>query len=126
MAPDTLSRITAGDMPKGDVGAAARIAGIQAAKETARLIPLCHVLPLTSVAVDLVPEPDGRALRVTAAVETNAPTGVEMEALTAVTVALLAVYDMAKGVDRAMMIEGVTLLEKRGGASGDYVREDRG
>ncbi|MBM3464650.1 MAG: cyclic pyranopterin monophosphate synthase MoaC [Armatimonadetes bacterium] len=116
MRPETLARIREGAVAKGDVYACARIAGIQAAKETSRLIPLCHPLALSSVAIDLEPqEPDG--LRVVATVRTTGPTGVEMEALTAVSVAALTVYDMCKAVDRGMSVEAVRLLEKRGGRS---------
>ncbi len=122
MAPATLGLITAGGLPKGDVLAVARIAGIQAAKRTSDLIPLCHPLPLTQVVVDLTPEPDAPGLRATATVRTRGKTGVEMEALAAVSVALLTVYDMAKGVERGMEITGVGLVEKRGGARGDWRR----
>lgn len=122
MRPDTLSMIVEGRAPKGDVFAVARIAGIQAAKRTAELIPLCHPLPLTGVTVDLVPE--GAAVRITTAVETDGKTGVEMEALTAASAAALAVYDMCKAVDRGMEISAVRLLEKSGGASGTWTREE--
>ncbi len=122
MAPETLAQILAGDLPKGDVIAVARIAGIQAAKQTAGLIPLCHPLPLTHVAVDIEPEPELPGLAVTATARTRGRTGVEMEALTAVTVALLTLYDMAKAVDRGMVIASVMLEEKRGGARGDWRR----
>ncbi|MEK7705486.1 MAG: cyclic pyranopterin monophosphate synthase MoaC [Myxococcota bacterium] len=115
--------LASGDVPKGDALAAARLAGIQAAKRTAELIPLCHPLPLTHVSLELVPRRFGYLVR--ARTETSAPTGVEMEALTAVTVAALTLYDMLKAVDRAMHIEGVKLLEKRGGRSGHYVRRPR-
>jgi len=124
MRPATLEALLAGRLPKGDVVAVARIAGIQAAKETSRLIPLCHPLALTHVAVDLDPEPDTPALRATATVRCRGKTGVEMEALTAVAVALLTVYDMAKAVDREMTIDEVALLEKRGGTRGDWARAD--
>lgn len=110
--------IAAGAAKKGDVLATARIAGIMAAKQTSALIPLCHPLPLSSVSVDIVFGPDH--LRVVAEARTAGQTGVEMEALTAVSVALLTIYDMAKALDRAMVIEGVRLLEKRGGKSGDW------
>jgi len=123
MAPETLALVLAGDLPKGDVLAVARVAGIQAAKQTAHLIPLCHPLPLTQVAVDIVPEPDLPALRVTATVRTRGKTGVEMEALTAASVALLTLYDMIKGVERGMEIASIALVEKRGGRHGDWRRQ---
>lgn len=119
MRPETLALVCGGQMPKGDVLACARIAGIMAAKETSRLIPLCHPLPLSEVAIDIAPH-DADALRVQARVGTVGRTGVEMEALTAVTVASLSIYDMCKAVDRGMRIESVCLLEKRGGRSGDW------
>jgi cyclic pyranopterin monophosphate synthase len=120
MSADALALAIAGDSKKGDVRAAAELAGVMAAKRTAELIPLCHQIPLSSVKVELRPE-DG-AIAVTARVKTTAQTGVEMEALTAVTVACLTVYDMLKAVDRTMAIEAIQLEEKRGGASGEYVR----
>jgi cyclic pyranopterin phosphate synthase len=110
-----------GAVAKGDVLATARIAGIMAAKRTAELIPLCHPLPLTSVTVDLNVEVDGVTVIATAA--TDAKTGVEMEAMTAASVALLTLYDMAKAIDKAMMIEQVRLVEKTGGKSGDWRRD---
>ena len=165
MQPATLAAISAGRLPKGDVLAAARIAGIQAAKQTAFLIPLCHPLPITQVVVDAQAEAEAEAeaavesgsapdrigsaagaasnsdrvgsiaeagshpnraglaaVRVTATVKTHAQTGVEMEALTAVSVALLTIYDMAKAVDRAMVISEVRLESKRGGIHGDWAR----
>ncbi|WP_234180174.1 cyclic pyranopterin monophosphate synthase MoaC [Sphingopyxis sp. NFH-91] len=118
MTPEALAAIRAGDAPKGDVLSTARIAGIMAAKRTAELIPLCHPLALTSVAVDFDWEADGISVRATAA--TTGPTGVEMEALTAASVALLTLYDMAKTLDRAMVIGDIRLLEKSGGRSGDW------
>lgn len=118
MSPAALSAIRDGKMPKGDVLAAARIAGIMAAKKTADLIPLCHPLSLDAVTVDFTVEADG--VRVTASASLTGQTGVEMEALTAASVALLTVYDMAKAVDKAMVIEGLRLIEKRGGKSGDW------
>lgn len=126
MAPATLAAALAGDAPKGDVAAAARIAGIMAAKRTAELIPLCHPLPLTTVRVDFRPvERDGRAwLEIEARAETVGPTGVEMEALTAAAVAALTVYDMCKGLERGMVIEEIRLLEKRGGRSGTWRAAD--
>jgi cyclic pyranopterin phosphate synthase len=121
MQPATLEQLVAGRLPKGDALTVARVAGIQAAKQTAQLIPLCHSLALTHVMVDAVAEPALPAVRVTATVRATGPTGVEMEALTAVAVALLTLYDMAKAVDRGMVIEDVALREKRGGQSGDWV-----
>ena len=118
MAPEALAAIRAGNAPKGDVLSTARIAGIMAAKRTAELIPLCHPLALTSVAVEFDWEADGISVRATAA--TTGPTGVEMEALTAASVALLALYDMAKALDGAMVIGDIRLLEKSGGRSGDW------
>lgn len=122
MKPETLAMIVEGRAPKGDVFAVARIAGIQAAKRTADLIPLCHPLPITAVSVDL--EPGDAAVRITAVAETDGKTGVEMEALTAAAVAGLTLYDMCKAVDRGMVISDVRLIEKSGGASGHYLREE--
>ena len=119
MRPETLAVIQAGAAAKGDVLAVARLAGIMAAKRTAELIPLCHPLPLAAVQVDIRPAPpDG--MDVTATVRTTGRTGVEMEALTAATIAALTIYDMCKAVDRGMTIEAVRLVHKSGGASGDY------
>lgn len=118
MLPATRALIEGGAVAKGDVLAVARLAGIMAAKRTADLIPLCHPLPLSGVEVGLVIEDTG--VMVTATARTTHTTGVEMEALTAVTVALLTIYDMAKAVDRGMVIEGVRLLAKSGGRSGDW------
>lgn len=118
LSADALAAIAEGAVKKGDVLATARIAGIMAAKRTSDLIPLCHPLPLSSVLVELTPG-EGR-ITATATARTTGQTGVEMEALTAVSVALLTIYDMAKALDRAMVIEGVRLLEKRGGKSGDW------
>jgi cyclic pyranopterin phosphate synthase len=120
MAPETLELILRGDAKKGDVIGTARIAGIMAAKRTAELIPLCHPLPLSKVTVDIVPDPALPGLTVTATAKVSATTGVEMEALTAVSVACLTVYDMAKAVDRGMRIEGIRLLAKSGGRSGSW------
>ena len=120
MAPATLDALDAGRTPKGDPLVVAQLAGIQGAKRTSDLIPLCHPLPLTSVDVELAPDPDLPGVRAVASARVTGRTGVEMEALTAVSVALLTVYDMLKGVDRSMRIEGVRLLEKRGGQSGDW------
>ena len=118
MSDTALAAIRSGDVPKGDVLAAARIAGIMAAKKTADLIPLCHPLALDSVGVDFAFVDNG--LRVTATASLTGRTGVEMEAMTAVSVALLTIYDMAKAIDKAMIIDGVRLIEKRGGKSGDW------
>jgi cyclic pyranopterin phosphate synthase len=119
MAPETLGRIREGAVGKGDVLGVARLAGIMAAKRTGELIPLCHPLMLTKVAVDLTPaSPD--AVEIEATVRLTGRTGVEMEALTAVTVAALTVYDMCKALDRSMRIEAVRLVHKSGGASGDF------
>lgn len=111
-----------GRLPKGDVWAAARLAGIMAAKNTAQLIPLCHPLPLTGIEIDFLPEPAEEAVTIKATVHTHARTGVEMEALTAAAVAALTLYDMCKAVDRGLVIQDLLLLEKSGGASGDYRR----
>ena len=122
MRPATLALIQEGGLPKGDVIAVARIAGIMAAKRTSDLIPMCHPIAITGVKVDLEPA-DAATLRITARVKTTGKTGVEMEALTAASVAALTVYDMCKAVDRGMRIEGVRLLEKRGGKSGTWTAE---
>ena len=118
IAASALDAIRAGSVKKGDVLAVARVAGIMAAKKTADLIPLCHPLPISGVTLDLEIEAGG--IRATAAVVTTYTTGIEMEAMTAVSVALLTVYDMAKALDRGMRIEGVRLLSKTGGKSGDW------
>lgn len=120
---DALAQIRAGRIAKGDPLQAARIAGIMAAKRTADLIPLCHPLPLTHVDITLVPLPDGYEIEARA--RTAAPTGVEMEALTAVSVAALTIYDMVKAVDRGMVIGDIRLMEKRGGKSGEWTRAAR-
>ncbi len=117
LANDTLDRLARGDTPKGDVLAVARIAGIQAAKRTPELIPLCHGVVLTSVEVRIAVDPDAGCLRVEATANALDRTGVEMEALTAVSVAALTLYDMLKGVDKTMSIEGVRLVAKTGGKS---------
>jgi len=122
MQPETLALITSGKASKGDVLATARIAGIQAAKRTHELIPLCHVIALTKVEVELTANEAGSAIEIEARAEAVDRTGVEMEALTAVSVAALTVYDMLKAKDRAMVIEAVALHEKTGGKSGDYQR----
>jgi cyclic pyranopterin phosphate synthase len=120
MGAETLALILEGGLKKGDALAVARIAGIMAAKKTAELIPLCHPIPLTSVGVEINPSQTVTGLDVVATAETNGQTGVEMEALTAVSVALLTLYDMAKARDRGMRMSGIELLEKSGGKSGDY------
>jgi cyclic pyranopterin phosphate synthase len=120
MAAETLERILGGDMPKGDVLATARIAGIMAAKKTSELIPMCHPLPLTDVSIDMQAIADGPAIEITASVKTVERTGVEMEALTAVSVAALTLYDMAKAVDKRMRISDVRVIEKQGGKSGPF------
>jgi len=122
MKPETLALIQSGGVPKGDVLATARIAGIMAAKRTPDLIPLCHPLPITGVTLDLSPDGDSN-LRITATVRTTGKTGVEMEALTAASVAALTVYDMCKAVEKGMRIESVRLLEKTGGKSGEWRAE---
>ena len=119
MQPETLALITSGGVPKGDVIAVARLAGVMAAKRTHELIPLCHPLPLTYIDVEITPDEKRNALAIEATVRTTGKTGVEMEALTAVTVAALTVYDMCKAVDRGMRIEAVRLARKRGGKSGE-------
>jgi cyclic pyranopterin phosphate synthase len=124
MRPETFAMIRSGDAKKGDVLGVARIAAIQAAKRTADLIPLCHPLALTGVAADFAPDAARHAITLTVTVETRGRTGVEMEALTAVSIGLLTVYDMCKSVDRAMRIDGVMLLEKTGGKSGPFVRRE--
>ncbi len=120
MQPETLAMIVEGRAPKGDVLATARIAGIMAAKRTHELIPLCHPLPVSGVTVDLAPAATGDAVEIEATVRVTGQTGVEMEALTAVSVAALTVYDMCKAVERGMQIEGIHLTAKSGGRSGDY------
>jgi len=121
MRPQTLALVESGTAKKGDVLGVARIAGIQAAKKTGELIPLCHPLALTRVAVEFAIVREASAVECTATVETVGPTGVEMEALTAVQVALLTVYDMCKAVDRGMTITDVRVREKHGGKSGSFV-----
>jgi cyclic pyranopterin phosphate synthase len=122
MLPATLQAILAGGVRKGDVLGIARVAAIMAAKRTADLVPLCHPLPITRIAVDLHADARLPGILCTVRVETHGPTGVEMEALMAVQVGLLTVYDMCKAADRAMVIEHVRLLEKHGGKSGSFVR----
>jgi len=120
MAPATVAVIQSGSSSKGDVLGVARIAAIQAAKRTSELIPLCHPLPITSIRVDFAVEPEHDRVVCTAEVQTHAPTGVEMEALTAVQIGLLTIYDMCKAIDRGMVMGDVRVLEKRGGASGTW------
>jgi cyclic pyranopterin monophosphate synthase len=120
MAPETLAHVTAGTAKKGDVLGVARLAGIMAAKKTSDLIPLCHPLALSKVALDLIADPDLPGVRITATVATTGPTGVEMEALTAVSVAALTVYDMLKAVEKGMTIGAIRLTRKEGGKSGTY------
>lgn len=123
MLPATLELILKGEAKKGDVLGVARIAGIMAAKRTSDLIPLCHPLALTKVNIDLSPISEDNAVHCVATVQTSGQTGVEMEALTAVQVTLLTIYDMCKAVDKGMTMTGVRLLEKAGGKSGHWIRE---
>jgi cyclic pyranopterin phosphate synthase len=122
MAPETAALVEAGDAPKGDVIGTARIAGIQAAKRTAELIPLCHTLPLSFVDVEAAIDAAAGTITLTAEARTSAQTGVEMEAMTAASVAALTVYDMVKGVERGVTVGEVALLEKSGGKSGHWSR----
>jgi len=121
MQAQTLATIEAGNAPKGDVLGTARIAGIMAAKQTAHLIPLCHPLPIQKVEVQITPDPALPGYTLQAMVKIKAETGVEMEALTAVTIAALTLYDMAKGLEKSIEIRDIRLLRKTGGKSGDYV-----
>jgi len=121
MAPETAAAVARGDAPKGDVLGTARIAGIQAAKRTHELIPLCHPLPITRVAIEFEIDATTSSVRCTAQVETLGRTGVEMEALTAVQIGLLTIYDMCKAADRGMVMGEIRVLEKHGGKSGDWV-----
>ena len=123
VSPETAAKVAAGDAPKGDVLGVARIAGIQAAKRTAELIPLCHPLPLTFVGVEGSVDPDTGSIVLTAEARTTGQTGVEMEAMTAASVAALTVYDMVKGIERGAEIAEVVLLEKSGGRSGHWTRD---
>lgn len=125
MSASTLEAILAGNAPKGDVLGVARIAGIMAAKQTANLIPLCHPLPLSQVAVELTPDRDLPGILIRSTVTISAKTGVEMEALTAVSIAALTLYDMAKALEKSMQIENIRLVSKTGGKS-DFRLEDRG
>jgi cyclic pyranopterin phosphate synthase len=124
MAKDTIAKVTSGTFVKGDVLAAARIAGIMAAKQTGTLIPLCHPLPVSYVGIELLPLVDGKKIIIVAEAGVTGKTGIEMEALTAVSVAALTVYDMCKAVDKRMSIDSITLLEKYGGRSGHYLNPD--
>ncbi|MBD2608828.1 cyclic pyranopterin monophosphate synthase MoaC [Scytonema hofmannii FACHB-248] len=120
MLSETFAAIEAGNAPKGDVLATARLAGIMAAKQTSNLIPLCHPLPLQKIEVQIVPDPQLPGYQIYATVKTKAETGVEMEALTAVSVAALTLYDMAKALEKSIQIESIRLVSKMGGKSGDY------
>jgi len=123
MQPATLALIRSGGAKKGDVLGVARLAGIMAAKRTAELIPLCHPLPITAVTVELTADPAANAVEIAATVRTTGQTGVEMEALTAASVAALTVYDMCKSVDRGMRIEAIRLTHKSGGKSGEFIQD---
>lgn len=124
MAPDTLTAIQTGNGPKGEVLQVARLAGIQAGKKTGELIPLCHLLPGASLSVELEPDPDLPGIRVRSTASVHGQTGVEMEALTATTIALVTVYDMVKAMDRGMVMGDIRLVSKEGGASGSWAWED--
>lgn len=122
MKQETLDRVTLSKMPKGDVFSTARIAGIMAAKRTQELIPMCHSIPLNSIDIELVPDKEKNCVHIKSNVKCTWRTGVEMEALTAVTVAALTVYDMCKAIDKEMLIGDIGLLSKTGGKSGDYFK----
>ncbi len=124
MKPETLALIQSGGLPKGDVLAVARVAGIMAAKRTPELIPLCHPLPITGVTVEFKVDPERAVITITARVRCTGVTGVEMEALTAVSVAALTLYDMCKAVEKGMRIQNIRLLRKSGGKSGDLILEE--
>jgi cyclic pyranopterin phosphate synthase len=126
MSADTLQKILAGEHHKGDVFSVARIAGIQAAKQTSQLIPLCHPLMLSKVAVDFEAQPEHNRVRITSLAKLTGQTGVEMEALTAVSVAALTLFDMCKAVDPAMVLEGIRVLEKQGGKTGHWQADSTG
>jgi cyclic pyranopterin phosphate synthase len=126
MAKETLDLALSGNAKKGDVFAAARIAGIMAAKKTADLIPLCHPLALTKISIDLEADPALPGIRIAASAKVAGQTGVEMEALTGVAIAALTIYDMLKAVDRSMRIEAIMLIEKKGGKSGTFKRKSNG
>ena len=123
MQPETLALVQSGGLPKGDVISTARLAGVMAAKRTHELIPLCHPLLLTDIDVEITPDEAASSLEISATVRSTGKTGVEMEAMTAVSVAALTVYDMCKAVDRGIRIEGVRLVRKSGGKSGEIVLE---
>ena len=123
MSRETLETILAGNTPKGDVLGTARIAGIMAAKQTSNLVPLCHPLPLSSIKIEISPDESLPGLTIQAAVKTKAETGVEMEALTAVSITALTLYDMAKALEKSMTIETIKLLEKEGGKSGHWIAD---
>jgi len=123
MQPETLDIIISGTASKGNVLGVAQVAAIMASKKTSELIPMCHPLSLTSVNVDLTPNPESSSVDILVQVETRDRTGVEMEALTAASVAALTIYDMVKAVDKAMVIDRIALIEKRGGKSGHYIRK---
>ena len=125
MSWETLKTIEAGNAPKGDVLGTAKIAGIMAAKQTANLIPLCHPLPIHKIEVEIMPNPNLPGYEIQATVAIKAETGVEMEALTAVSVAALTLYDMAKALEKSMQITEIRLLSKTGGKSGDYLTEEK-
>ncbi|RMF22883.1 MAG: cyclic pyranopterin monophosphate synthase MoaC [Cyanobacteria bacterium J083] len=120
MKPATLAKIMAGDTPKGDIINTAKVAGIMAAKQTSDLIPLCHPLPLHNIEIDVIADPNLPGYQLQGTVKTKAETGVEMEALTAVSVAALTLYDMAKALEKSMVIQNIRLLAKTGGKSADY------
>lgn len=126
MSADTLQKILAGEHHKGDVFSVARIAGIQAAKQTSQLIPLCHPLMLSKVAIDFEAQPEHNRVRITSLAKLTGQTGVEMEALTAVSVAALTLFDMCKAVDPSMVLEGIRVLEKQGGKTGHWQAADQG
>lgn len=123
MLPETFAAIEAGNAPKGDVLGTARLAGIMAAKQTSQLIPLCHPVPIQKVEVNLTPDPQLPGYQIRAEVKTKSETGVEMEALTAVSIAALTLYDMAKALEKSIQIESIGLVSKTGGKSGDYIKE---
>ena len=125
LTPEVLHLIVSGQIPKGDVLAVARVAGIMAAKKTPELIPLCHPLPITSITIEFTPDESRSTITITATVKVEGKTGVEMEALTAVSVAALTIYDMCKAVDKGMVISDICLLKKTGGKSGTYERKAR-
>lgn len=124
MNPETLSRILEGTIEKGEVLAVARVAGIMAAKRTSDLIPMCHPLNINSIVIDFTPDSDRSRIEIEACVQVDGKTGVEMEALTAVSVAALTIYDMCKAIDRGMTVSEIRLLEKSGGKSGHYIRKE--